>query len=317
MALQRNLLKTKKKKINKSKLITRSYACPEIYINDEIDCEKADIYSLGAILFKLVTHEDELLSSNDIKKKLYDLIQNNEENNGNYENYWEYLNQINDEADDDKKINLELSDNFKRLYVKMISIKPENRPPLDIILSDPWFEEVNVENKDEKDKLENEYREALSNIYDEIKEINEEFAITEKLKLDHITKALNSENRIFTLNNLEPKKILNDRMYFNLYIKINNFFPDSLVDFMDTLAQLIRDRLKADIEASEEILKFEVDFDKKEKLGKCVMDIELFEYEKGRYLLQFMRTGGEIVDYYHYFLKIKELIIKDLLTVKK
>ena len=44
----------------------------------------------------------------------------------------------------------------------------------------------------------------------------------------------------------------------------------------------------------------------------CNIDIELFEYENGEYLLDFMRTGGKIPDYYNYFKEIKKLIMEKL-----
>ena len=46
----------------------------------------------------------------------------------------------------------------------------------------------------------------------------------------------------------------------------------------------------------------------KEPIGDCQMLIELFEYEKGKYLLEFRRTGGKYAVYYHHFLKIQEII---------
>ena len=41
---------------------------------------------------------------------------------------------------------------------------------------------------------------------------------------------------------------------------------------------------------------------------KCIMEIELFQYEDGKYLLEFLRTKGEIPDYYNYFLEIRKII---------
>ena len=38
------------------------------------------------------------------------------------------------------------------------------------------------------------------------------------------------------------------------------------------------------------------------------MIIELFEYEDGDHLIEFLRTKGNIPDYYHYFKEIKKLI---------
>ena len=40
------------------------------------------------------------------------------------------------------------------------------------------------------------------------------------------------------------------------------------------------------------------------------MKIELFKYEKGKYLLEFLRTGGKFPDYYQHYLEIKKLISK-------
>ena len=76
---------------------------------------------------------------------------------------------------------------------------------------------------------------------------------------------------------------------------------------------------KSFIETSEKNLKFEVNFGKeeeeeeKESKSNCKMIIELFVYDNGKYLLEFLRTGGEIPEYYNYFLKIKDIIIKYLL----
>ena len=36
--------------------------------------------------------------------------------------------------------------------------------------------------------------------------------------------------------------------------------------------------------------------------------IELFQYENGKYLLEFLRTKGEILDYYNHFLEIRKII---------
>ena len=40
------------------------------------------------------------------------------------------------------------------------------------------------------------------------------------------------------------------------------------------------------------------------------MNIELFKYEDGKYLLEFRRTGGKFDDYYNYFMRIKKIIEK-------
>ena len=50
--------------------------------------------------------------------------------------------------------------------------------------------------------------------------------------------------------------------------------------------------------------------EEKEHFEDCKMEIELYEYEKGKYLLEFMGTGGQYSDYYQHFLEIKKIITK-------
>ena len=58
-------------------------------------------------------------------------------------------------------------------------------------------------------------------------------------------------------------------------------------------------------------LKFEIVFEEEEEEKEdCKMDIELFKYEDGKYLLEFRRTGGKFDDYCNYFMRIKKIIEK-------
>ena len=58
---------------------------------------------------------------------------------------------------------------------------------------------------------------------------------------------------------------------------------------------------KCYIEASKDSLKLEVIFyvEKEEKIKDFLIDMELFKYEEDRYLLEFLRTGGDLQEYYH------------------
>lgn len=53
--------------------------------------------------------------------------------------------------------------------------------------------------------------------------------------------------------------------------------------------------------------------DNEEEIDDCIIALELFEYQNGKYLLDFMRVKGEIPEYYHNFKKIKEIIMKKLI----
>ena len=38
----------------------------------------------------------------------------------------------------------DLSKEFKNLYVRMIAYEPKERPSIQEVLNDPWFDEINV-----------------------------------------------------------------------------------------------------------------------------------------------------------------------------
>ena len=92
---------------------------------------------------------------------------------------------------------------------------------------------------------------------------------------------------------------------------------------MNSLVKEINRKFEDEISiiASEEDLKFKITFeneeeeedednDDNEKDANITMIVELYKYEDGRYLLEFLRTEGELQDYYEKFLKIKEIIKK-------
>ena len=45
------------------------------------------------------------------------------------------------------------------------------------------------------------------------------------------------------------------------------------------------------------------------------IDIKLFEYENGGYLLEFLRKEGDIQEFYDHFLEIRNIIINELLDI--
>ena len=119
---------------------TQNYMCPQMWKKGMkwkgID---ADIFSLGALLFKLVTNKwgfnistpKDLFYKNILFK--------------NYNCYWNSIK---------SQINKELSAEFKNLFINMILFKPEKRPRIKDILNDPWMKEINDLNKEEYEKLE-------------------------------------------------------------------------------------------------------------------------------------------------------------------
>ena len=199
----------------------------------------------------------------------------------------------------------------------MVDSNPKERLTIEEVLKSDWLKEVSnleegEEKKEEREELEKEYKNFFSELLDEIWEGCHELEKSKEIiDQGYITRAIEGgEFILFDLKNenLKPKKILDDSRHINLYIKINRNISE--IDFMNSLIICISNYLNGLIKLSEDSLKFEVFLENKEEMDGCTIEIELFEYEKGRYLLEFMRTEGEIEDYYHYFFGIKDLIQK-------
>ena len=298
---------------------TESYVCPEIWEKRPFDGIKADIFSLGVILFNLVTSKSSFKNNSKETDPLYSLFL--KDTDGTYKEYWEKMNEL---------IKVQLSENFKHLYIKMIAHDPNNRPEdIDEILNSDWMNEFNNLNPEEKNDLEQEVKNKFEEIYKQIAEKNKEIRIANSIKKEnYITKSVTNEKG---MSEKTPKKIPNDIININHYIIIDGVLSPN--NFMSSLIKDIKSKFgitKIFIRDFQEYehLKFELGFYKIEENNeeekeeeenkeeeededtgeKCVMEIELFQYEDGKYLLEFLRTKGEISDYYKNFLEIKKII---------
>ena len=274
---------------------SEKYKCPEMFEKKKYNGMKSDIFSLGVVLFNIVSGYCGFLSSK-TNDKYYKYIANAK---GDFSAYWKLI---------ENTVKLNFTDEFKKLYVKMIAYNPSERPNINEILNDPWLKEINDEK--DKDKLELEYQEEISKLYEKIKdEENKEVNISDEIVKKYNTRNNDDDEEApFTNKNIKAKKISNDRILINYFIKINGNINE--LDFMNELIEDIAEKLHGHCTPSDKSLKFEVKFEETEEKGNCKVDIELFKYEEGRYLLDFLRTGGEIEDNYDYFLKIKELLCK-------
>lgn len=132
------------KKIKK-KVGTQSYACPEIINDEPYDITKADIFSLGVLLFTLRTGKfgfleaKENTSTKDIEKILYKYIKEKK-----YPVYWHLL-------EENFKVT-GLTQEFKDLYVKMVAYNPKERPTIEEIYKSEWLKEIrNLNDKEYKE----------------------------------------------------------------------------------------------------------------------------------------------------------------------
>ena len=117
------------------------YIAPEILLNQPYNGITADIFSLGQILFNLVTglYGFQAARPND---QFYNLIIQQ-----NIAQYWQNLgNQIN------------VSQDFKNLFIGMVDPNPAQRPTIAQILNAPWMQEINNLNEEQRNALENEVR---------------------------------------------------------------------------------------------------------------------------------------------------------------
>ena len=99
---------------------TITHAAPEIFLHNPYDGFKADIFSLGVILFSLITCKS-CFEKATRKDPDYYLIKNEY-----YKKHWNYV--VGGEQG--------VSDEFKKLFYKMVSFNPQDRPSIEDIVND-------------------------------------------------------------------------------------------------------------------------------------------------------------------------------------
>ena len=273
---------------------TPHYVAPEIQRGEKFNGEKADIFSLGATLFVLVTGNYGFRDSKE-DNYIYKLIRKKK-----YEEYW-------------KLFGRELPEDFKNLYLSMVAHNPKERPTFEEILNSAWLKDLSNLTEEEENKIKDELKEKYDNFKSENEVFVEEKIDSEKLETRG---GGDDENDIFKDRSLKPKKITKGRLNINKSIKINGNVDE--ICFMNNLANKIIEKYKDNcyVEASKKNLKFEVEFDnegeeeKEEENSESKMVVELFKYEEGGYLLEFRRTGGNVPEYYKRFSELKEIITK-------
>ena len=158
----------------KDTLGTYCYAAPEIY-NSYYDGEKIDIFSLGVVLFNIVTGVYSFQKAK-ITDNSYRLIKDK-----NYKVFWEKLTQVKN-----------VSDQFKQLFEKMVAYKPVERPSIEQILKSEWMKEINEKNEEEINNLEIELYEDFLEREKDVKDSSEEEheVISDSLTVVEIVKVI-------------------------------------------------------------------------------------------------------------------------------
>jgi len=128
---------------------TRKYSSPQIENHQAYNGFKNDIFSLGVILFCLVKGSFGFSKATQ-QDHLYINIINNQINN-----YWESL--------PENIKNIPVSDSFKLLFIKMVSLNENDRPTINEILADDWLNEIVNLNEQQLNQLEDEVKNEFLN----------------------------------------------------------------------------------------------------------------------------------------------------------
>lgn len=299
---------------------TKRYAAPEIFEKNKCyNGVKIDIFSLGVILFNIVTG---LYSFNEAKYNdpLYKFIKENK-----YNQFWKKLTQVKN-----------VSEEFKKLFVKMVAFWPKDRPSIDEILNGDWLKEIKELERDEKKLNELEL------------EMYADFLERETIIMNSIQKRMETEgnnnnegnNRSsgedeteYFTDDLIPKKLKPGKNMEN-YIEIKGSLNP--VRFMNTLAnKIVNKNENYQIEKSDKKLRFKINVeqaddeenDKENEEEKednneqneeeenneieesnLVIQIDLFMSNENDYFLRFLKKSGELEDYYKNIKKIYSYI---------
>ena len=311
-------------KLNES-LGTLNYAAPEILLHRPYDGFKADIFSLGVVLLTLVSCK---IGFQEASKRdpYYRLIMT--------KHYGQYWNVVSSQIG-------EVSEDLKKLYNKMVSFRPQERPTIEEILNDDWMKEINDLTKEDYDQLENTIREEF---LEREKIVNEE--LKKKMQTDDksnsdmdSTREIEEDEKEYFDLSLKPQ-YAQTGIGMNNYIKINgNLNP---AKFMNILINKIKNQFAKDcsLEQSKKALKFIITFEEEElkeeeipkeleeelaqlgleendenedddlKKKDCVIQVKMFESINGGHLLRFVKKSGELDDYYKNLDKITSLVKK-------
>ena len=225
---------------------TPGYADPVIFKFLPFDGIKADIFSLGVILLSIVARKRVFFNpgkfcKNDetYKDRYYQKIKDND-----IKGYWELL--------DVESLNL--SKEFKTLYINMVSDIPEKRPSIKEIINDPWMievtdpkltdeekkeleDEVFKEFEERKDILDNKYK---KNIIENTNNLNNKKEEVENTQNKSTTKEeKNAFNENLKINEINEYSNINMKYYFKIIGAIKpHIFMNKLLDILEGLKKI-------------------------------------------------------------------------------
>lgn len=287
---------------------TQQYAAPEILLHKPYDGIKADTFSMGVLLFTLVTCKIGFFEATR-KDPYYRLIMTKF-----YKNYWKNVEQ---------QVS-GLSENFKNFFIKLITFNYKDRPTYQQMLEDPWMKEETPSEQEMLAEFERRFAIVQSQNEGQGMYIEDEEALNER----------GAEDEVFFSLDLQPTKFNRDDIKARRFVKITSEIEPS--KFMNALCNALKNKDDScNIEPSSKNLKFDVTFKKEqedikneneeeilkelEKLGikdeeqnedllTSTIKVVLAQTEKNEYLLYMYKTSGQLDQFYENYEKVKNCI---------
>jgi len=291
-----------------TQLGTLYYTAPEILEKKKYDGIKADIYSLGILLFILVTGKRIFLEARKTDQ-LYKYIIN--------KNYNEFHLKT-------KSVFTKLSDEFLDLFEQMIKYNPNERPNYNEIKNHKWMKNIEITNE----LMYNEFKRRY-------------FFVKIKMEEEEILNGINTNADSLLLNddNNENQNVFRNESNFVDFYTIDNkikivdkddikniskiklpFVIKNEKDFMNSITNIIHQNEKGIIQQNKKFLSFKIiyenefeeDDDENNEIELEIIDliikIEFVKTNEGIYYILFKKKSGDKEDFIMKLEKIRETI---------
>jgi serine/threonine protein kinase len=295
---------------------TRAYASPEILSKKPYNGIYSDIFSLGVVLFTLVTCKMPFGQATR-GDKYYRLILLNQ-----IDRYWEKLNSTGSAIQN-------LSEDFRNLFISMIKFKPEERPSIKQILESNFMKndcantidvlsefarrEIIVKQQKELEKLANENEDYGDRVYrsDE----NEEIYFDKNIKVKQFKITHHCYNDILKVKgNIDYVKFMNkfaNKIYKETKDKKSIEASDKYLKFKilydDVIIEENNEKKENDNNEEEENEEEEEEID----IQDLIIDVKLkHNKENNEFYILFNKTSGGRREYFFKVSEIKEIALK-------
>ena len=268
---------------------------PQMFLDEKFDGTKADIFSLGVTLFILVTNEKPFNIAYKVDE-LYKLIKSHQ-----YKEFWDKLNIK-------RKKQIEVSKEFKELFIKMVDFNEDKRPDIKTILKDKWFNEIKDLSDEKKLKLEKDY---IQEFTQKEKKMNDQLKPTVKVKAKNDKKEAIKKQLFTNENNIicvENEKIFDNYIKIKGHLNIIGFMNEfatemgNIYDGIETIGQELKFIL---IKKKEDKNDKDYNYENSEEIEKELnIQVELFKVKDDEFILNFRKKKGKMDDYYEYLSRL-------------